>query len=40
MPSTPSDPATGRADVLAWLHIGDLHLTTADADSWLRVGAP
>ena len=31
MPSTLSDPATARADVLAWLHIGDLHLTTPDA---------
>ncbi len=34
MQSTSSDPATGRAAVLAWLHIGDLHLTTADAENW------
>ena len=31
MPRIFSDPATARDDVLAWLHIGDLHLTTADA---------
>ena len=31
MPSTSSDPATERSEVLAWLHIGDLHLTAPDA---------
>lgn len=38
MPSTPRDSATGWADVLAWLHVGDLHLSTADAGSWRDLG--
>lgn len=33
MPSETNRPAAGRAAVLAWLHIGDLHLTTAQAEN-------
>jgi len=34
MPSATSESTVTRAGVLAWLHIGDLHLTTAEADNY------
>lgn len=33
MSSAANQPAAARAGVLAWLHVGDLHLTTAEAEN-------